>query len=98
MRTREENLAIARYHAQKKFETKEKRGKRGPYNTSTMLAAIATNRNLTDYQLIAKAYGLTAYAVKRALERRKQYPNNRLVKAYDRLQAAKEVTLKKLVA
>lgn len=52
----------------------------------------------TDFQLIADAYGVSVWAVKQALKTRDQYPNNRLVKAYDRIQVAKEVTIKKLVA
>lgn len=46
-------------------------------------------KHKTDYQLIADAYKVSVYAVKRALERREEFPNNRLLKAYEKLQAAK---------
>lgn len=53
-------------------------------------------KHKTDYQLIAEKFDVTTFAVKRALERREQYPDNRLVKAWDKLQKAKKTTLKKL--
>lgn len=59
---------------------------------------MSKRKHKTDYQLIADAYGVSVFAVKRALERRDEFPKNRLIKAYDRLQAAKELTLKKMVA
>jgi hypothetical protein len=51
------------------------------------------SRTQTDLKKIANAYGVTYDAVQKALQRRKLYPNNRLVKAYDSMQAAKNAAL-----
>lgn len=53
-------------------------------------------KHKTDYQIIADHFGVSVFAVKRALERRDDFPNNRLVKAYDKLQAAKEKAISKI--
>lgn len=50
----------------------------------------------TDYQLIAERYKVSVWAVKQALKTRDRYPNNRLVKAYDVLQAAKLKAVKEM--
>ena len=55
-------------------------------------------KNKTDYQLIAEKYNVTTEAVRTALKRRGSYPNNNLVKAYDKLQRAKHSTLRKMIA
>lgn len=55
-------------------------------------------KHKTDNELIAETYGVSVQAVKMALNRRKSFPNNRLVKAHDKLQKAKASTLRKLVA
>lgn len=52
----------------------------------------------TDFQIVAEACGVGVYAVKKALQRRDEYPNNRLVKAYDRLQGIKSKAVKKIAA
>lgn len=51
------------------------------------------SRTQTDLKKIADAFGVTYDAVQKALQRRKEYPNNRLVKAYDNMQAAKAAAL-----
>lgn len=59
---------------------------------------MAQRRTKTDAQLIAETYGVSVYAVTQALKLRTMYPNNRLVKAYDKLQTAKQKTLRQIKA
>lgn len=59
---------------------------------------MAIRRTKTDYQLIAETHGVSVWTVKQAIKLRATYPNNRLVKAYDKLQVAKRKALKQLKA
>jgi hypothetical protein len=55
------------------------------------------SRSQTDLKKIAIAFGVTYDAVLKALQRRNDYPKNRLVKAYDKMEAAKIAALNKSV-
>ncbi|OSZ79291.1 hypothetical protein CAP35_13845 [Chitinophagaceae bacterium IBVUCB1] len=63
-----------------------------------MYGNMNKGKNKTDYQLIAETFNVSPEAVRQALKRRRSYPNNNLVKAYDRLQKTKMSTLRKMVA
>lgn len=54
------------------------------------------NKPQTDTAKIAEEFNVTQNAVTKALNRRAKYPNNKLVKAYDAIQAAKDEALKNL--
>jgi|GEM_PF-2950842 len=50
---------------------------------------MTITKTKTDYQIIAEEFGVTVGAVKQAMKRRHQFPNNRLVAAYGKMQQAK---------
>ena len=54
---------------------------------------MSNNNRKSDYQIVADAYGVTVEAVRKAVQRADEYPNNRLVITYNSIQDAKEKAL-----
>lgn len=58
------------------------------------MAFMRKRRYKSDYELVAGVHGVTPAAVKKAVDRQNSYPNNRLVKTFNKLQKAKSNALK----